>query len=95
MNILLLGGGGREHALAWKLAQSQQCTRLFASPGNPGIARHAILAPLDLGNHQAVVDFCMGQTIGLVVVGPEAPLVDGLGDSLRAAGIAAPHTATP
>ena len=87
MNILLLGSGGREHALAWKLAQSPQCTKLFAAPGNPGIANHAALVVLDATDHAAVIAFCTAQSIGLVVVGPEAPLVDGLTDSLRAAGI--------
>jgi phosphoribosylamine--glycine ligase len=87
MNILLLGGGGREHALAWKLAQSPLCTGLFAAPGNPGIAEEATLVDLDVTDHAAVVAFCRAQEIGLVVVGPEAPLVDGIADSLRAAGI--------
>jgi phosphoribosylamine--glycine ligase len=85
MNILLLGSGGREHALAWKLAQSRLCEKLFAAPGNPGIADHAELVPLDVTNHAAVVAFCKTQTIGLVVIGPEAPLVDGLADTLRTA----------
>jgi phosphoribosylamine---glycine ligase len=88
MNILLLGGGGREHALAWKLAQSPTCETLFAAPGNPGIATHAILVDLDLGDHAAVVAFAKAEAIDLVVIGPEAPLVDGLADSLCAAGIA-------
>src|SRR3546814_10171137 len=66
MNILLLGSGGREHALAWKLAQSQKLTRLYAAPGNPGIARHAELVDLDATDHGAVVAFCKPQTIGLV-----------------------------
>ena len=87
MNILLLGSGGREHALAWKLAQSPHCTRLFAAPGNPGIAEHAQLVALDARDHGAVIAFCAAQQIGLVVIGPEAPLVDGLADTLRAAGI--------
>jgi phosphoribosylamine--glycine ligase len=87
MNILLLGGGGREHALAWKLAQSPLCTALHAAPGNPGIAEHAALVDLDLADHAAVVGFCRSRAIGLVVVGPEAPLVDGIADSLRAANI--------
>ncbi len=87
MNILLIGGGGREHALAWKLAQSPLCAKLFAAPGNPGIGEHAELVSLDVTTHAAVVQFCAAQQIGLVVVGPEAPLVDGLADSLRAAGI--------
>lgn len=87
MNILLLGSGGREHALAWKLAQSRRCDKLFASPGNPGIAEHAELVTLNAENHAEVLAFCVAQRIGLVVVGPEAPLVDGLADSLRAAGV--------
>lgn len=87
MNILLLGGGGREHALAWKLAQSPRCDTLFAAPGNPGIAQHATLVDLDPTDHAAVLAFCADNAIGLVVIGPEAPLVDGLGDSLRAADI--------
>ncbi len=87
MNILLLGGGGREHALAWKLAQSPRCDTLYASPGNPGIAQAATLVDLDLADHAAVAAFCAEKAIGLVVVGPEAPLVDGIADSLRAAGV--------
>jgi len=87
MNILLIGGGGREHALAWKLAQSPLCDKLFAAPGNPGIAEHAELVSLDVTDHAAVTAFCAAQAIGLVVVGPEAPLVDGLADSLRAASV--------
>jgi len=82
-----LGSGGREHALAWKLAQSPRCTKLFAAPGNPGIAQHAELIALDVTDHAAVLAFCAAQAIGLVVVGPEAPLVDGLTDSLRAADV--------
>ncbi|MBL0924790.1 MAG: phosphoribosylamine--glycine ligase [Sphingomonadaceae bacterium] len=87
MNILLIGSGGREHALAWKLAQSPLCDTLFAAPGNPGIAEEAELVVLDVADHAAVLSFCAGHGIGLVVVGPEAPLVDGLGDSLRDAGV--------
>ncbi|MET3827715.1 phosphoribosylamine--glycine ligase [Sphingomonas sp. PvP055] len=88
MNILLIGSGGREHALAWKLAQSPLCDTLFAAPGNPGIAEHATLVPLDVRDHAASVAFCTTNAIALIVIGPEAPLVDGLGDSLRAAGFA-------
>lgn len=87
MNILLLGSGGREHALAWKLAQSRLCDKLFAAPGNPGIADHAELVQLDAADHGAVLAFCEARGIGLVVIGPEAPLVDGLADSLRGAGV--------
>jgi phosphoribosylamine---glycine ligase len=88
MNVLLLGSGGREHALAWKLAQSPALDRLYAAPGNPGIGQHAALVPLSLSDTQAIVDFAQQAAIGLVVIGPEQPLVEGLADSLRAAGIA-------
>ncbi|MGZ3265298.1 MAG: phosphoribosylamine--glycine ligase [Croceibacterium sp.] len=92
MNILLLGSGGREHALAWKLAQSRFIVEdggtLYACPGNPGIAQHAELVEFELTDHAAVADFCAGNGVDFVVVGPEAPLVDGLADSLRAEGIA-------
>ncbi|MDF8333032.1 phosphoribosylamine--glycine ligase [Novosphingobium cyanobacteriorum] len=88
MNILLIGSGGREHALAWKLAQSPRTGKLYAAPGNPGIARQAECVTLDVTDHAAVVAFCEGRQIGLVVIGPEAPLVDGLADSLRAAAFA-------
>jgi phosphoribosylamine--glycine ligase len=87
MNVLLIGAGGREHALAWKLAQSPSLVTLYATPGNPGIAAHTTVIALDLADHAAVVAFCQDKAIGLVMVGPEGPLVDGLGDSLRAAGI--------
>ena len=87
MNILLLGSGGREHALAWKLAQSPLCDKLWAAPGNPGIAQDATCVTLDATDHDAVIAFARENDIGLVVIGPEAPLVDGLADSLRAAGI--------
>jgi phosphoribosylamine--glycine ligase len=87
MNVLLLGSGGREHALSWKLAQSPLLTRLYAAPGNPGVAAHAQVVTLDAADHPAVIDFARAQDIGLVVIGPEAPLVDGLADSLRAAGV--------
>ncbi|WP_294238167.1 phosphoribosylamine--glycine ligase [uncultured Sphingomonas sp.] len=87
MNVLLLGSGGREHALAWKLAQSNGLDTLYAAPGNPGIAQHATCVALNATDHAAVVAFVKEHGIGLVVVGPEAPLVDGLADSLRAAGV--------
>jgi phosphoribosylamine---glycine ligase len=89
MNVLLIGSGGREHALAWKLAQSPLLDKMYAAPGNPGIAALAELAPLNPADHRAVIDFCRRHVIGLVVIGPEAPLVDGLADNLRAMGILA------
>ena len=87
LNVLLIGSGGREHALAWRLASSPRLKRLFAAPGNPGIAEHAVLCALDIDDHQGVVDFCRREAIDLVVVGPEAPLVAGLADALSAASI--------
>ncbi|MCJ8517581.1 phosphoribosylamine--glycine ligase [Pseudorhizobium tarimense] len=87
MKVLLIGSGGREHALTWKLAQSPKLTKLFAAPGNPGIAEHAELLPLDIDDHSSVVAFCRDAAVDLVVVGPEAPLVAGLADRLREAGI--------
>ncbi len=88
MKVLLIGSGGREHALAWKLAQSPLLTKLYAAPGNPGIADEAELVSLVVEDHQAVIGFCRDKVIDLVVVGPEAPLVAGLADDLRAAGFA-------
>ena len=87
--MLLIGSGGREHALAWKLAQSKLLSKLYAAPGNPGIAAHAERVALDPSDHRAVIDFCRRHAIGLAVIGPEAPLVDGLADNLRAMGIPA------
>ncbi len=87
LNVLLIGSGGREHALAWKLAQSPRLKRLFAAPGNPGIAEHALLCALDANDHPAIAAFCRREAIDLVVVGPEAPLVAGLADALTEAGI--------
>jgi len=89
VNLLLIGSGGREHALAWKLAQSSKLAKLYAAPGNPGIAEHAEIVVLDVGDQEAVVRFCRNRRIDLVVVGPEAPLVAGLVDDLAAFGIPA------
>jgi phosphoribosylamine--glycine ligase len=87
MNILLIGSGGREHALAWAISNSPLCDRLFVAPGNPGIGQIARNQDLKVTDHAAVIAFCRAETIGLVVVGPEAPLVAGLADDLAAAGI--------
>ena len=89
MNVLLLGSGGREHALAWRLAKSPMLGTLFIAPGNPGMRACGTVVALDVGDHAAVVDFCRLMRIGLVVVGPEAPLVAGIVDALEAAGISA------
>ncbi len=89
MNILLLGGGGREHALAWKMAASPLSDRLFCAPGNAGIAREAECVDLDIADHAAVVGFCRVHAVDFVVVGPEAPLCAGIVDDLETAGIKA------
>jgi phosphoribosylamine---glycine ligase len=89
MNILLLGSGGREHALAWKIAASPLADRLYCTPGNAGIAQEAECVALDIADHAAVIAFCRANKIDLVVVGPEAPLVAGLVDDLAAAGLTA------
>src|SRR4051812_35682303 len=89
MNILLLGSGGREHALAWKMAASPLVERLYCAPGNAGIAQEAEIVALDTADHAAVIAFCKANRIDLVVVGPEAPLCAGIVDDLEAAGIKA------
>src|SRR3954447_22664167 len=89
MNILLLGSGGREHALAWKIAASPLLTKLWCAPGNAGIAKEAECIALDVADHPAVIDFCRANAVDFVVVGPETPLVAGIVDDLTAAGIKA------
>jgi len=89
MNILLLGSGGREHALAWKIAASPLVTKLWCAPGNAGIAREAECVGLDVADHGAVIAFCQREKIDLVVVGPETPLAAGIVDDLGQAGIKA------
>ena len=88
MRMLIVGGGGREHALAWKIAQSPRVTALFTAPGNPGIARHAVCVPLAADALDGLVAFARRERIDLTVVGPEAPLVAGLADRLLDAGLA-------
>jgi phosphoribosylamine--glycine ligase len=88
LNILLLGSGGREDALAWRLRQSPSCEDLVAAPGNPGIARWAQCVAIDPCDAGAVVGLASERGIDLVVIGPEAPLVAGVGDALREAGFA-------
>jgi phosphoribosylamine---glycine ligase len=89
MNILLLGSGGREHALAWKMTASPLTDRLACAPGNAGIAREAECVALDIADHAAVIGFCRANAIDFVVVGPEGPLCAGIVDDLEAAGIKA------
>jgi phosphoribosylamine---glycine ligase len=87
MNVMLIGAGGREHALAWALSASPLLTKLFCAPGNPGIAEVAQCIPIDPSDHDVIIEFCRDARIELVVIGPEAPLVAGLGDALGEAGI--------
>jgi phosphoribosylamine--glycine ligase len=89
MNILILGSGGREHALAWKMAASPLTDKLYCAPGNAGIAQEAECVSLDLADHKAVIAFAKEKKIDLVVVGPEAPLCAGIVDDLEKAGIKA------
>ena len=87
MNILILGGGGREHALAWAVKQNPKCDRLIVAPGNAGIAMLAECADLDILDGAAVVGFAEANAVDFVIVGPEAPLAAGVADALRAAGV--------
>lgn len=83
MRVLLIGSGGREHALAKKIAESSKLEKLFCAPGNPGITEHAEIVNLNISSSTDVVKFCDAHDINLVVIGPEQPLVDGLADALR------------
>lgn len=87
MRVLVIGSGGREHALAWKIAQSPLLTKLFIAPGNGGTGEVAENVVIDITDHKAVTDFCKLMAIDFVVVGPDAQVVAGLGDDVRAAGI--------
>jgi phosphoribosylamine--glycine ligase len=89
MHILLLGSGGREHALAWKIAASPLATKLWCAPGNAGIAREAECVALDISDHAAVIGFCQRKAVDFVVVGPDAPIAAGIVDDLNAAGFKA------
>jgi phosphoribosylamine--glycine ligase len=87
MNILVIGAGGREHSLSWKIAQSPLCNDLYVAPGNGGMGDIATCTPLNSSDHDAVVSFCRAKNIEFVVIGPEAPLVEGLSDRLTAENI--------
>ncbi len=87
MNVLIIGSGGREHAIAWKVAQSPRLTKLYIAPGNPGTAACGENAAIDVSDHKQVIGLCNQKKIDLVIVGPEVPLADGLADSLSAEGI--------
>lgn len=86
MKVLIIGSGGREHALAWKVAQSPKLTKLYIAPGNPGMAAQGESVAIPVDDHAGLVALCKEKQIDLAVVGPEAPLAAGLGDDLRAAG---------
>jgi phosphoribosylamine--glycine ligase len=88
MRVLVIGGGGREHALCWKISRSPECDWLACAPGNAGIAQVAQILDFDASDHAAVLDACSEHSVDLVVVGPEGPLVAGLTDVMRAAGLA-------
>lgn len=83
MNVLVLGSGGREHALAWKIAQSPYCRNLFVAPGNAGTAEVGKNVPIKVGDFEAIKQFCIEQGVQMVVVGPEQPLVDGIVDFFK------------
>ncbi|MGB8984269.1 MAG: phosphoribosylamine--glycine ligase, partial [Anaerolineales bacterium] len=88
MNVLIIGSGGREHAIAWKVKQSPKLTKLYVLPGNPGAAALAEnLTGIPVDDHAAIIEVCKAKRIDLVVVGPEAPLANGLSDALSAAGV--------
>src|SRR5258706_13886126 len=97
MRVLIVGSGGREHALAWKAAQSPRLTRLYVAPGNAGTADVAANVAIQADNAAGLREFARSQSIDLVIVGPEAPLAAGLADALRAAGLAVlgPPAAAP
>ncbi|WP_055048205.1 phosphoribosylamine--glycine ligase [Devosia sp. A16] len=87
MRIVVIGSGGREHALAWAIARSPRCEKLFVMPGNGGTEEIAENVPVDITDHKAVVDFALANRVDFVVIGPDAPAVAGLGDDVRAAGL--------
>jgi len=87
MRVLVIGSGAREHALIWKLAQSHRVSKLYAAPGNPGIAAYAECLPLAVTQLAELADFALRQQIDLTVVGPEIPLVEGIADVFRQHGL--------
>jgi len=89
MKILIVGGGGREHALAWKVAQSEQVDQVFVAPGNPGTASEDKVSNVDIGAEDisSLKNFAENEKINLTIIGPENPLVDGIVDEFQAAGL--------
>ena len=87
MNVLIIGSGGREHAIALKISESKNISKIYCVPGNPGTKKIAVNLDLNIYDHQLISEFCDKQNIDLVVIGPEQPLVEGLSDTLRKNGI--------
>src|SRR5581483_9926831 len=87
MRVMVIGAGGREHALAWKLARSPQVEKVFAAPGNPGMAEFAECVAIDTARHDALADLAARERIDLTVVGPELPLIEGIVDLFRQRGL--------
>ncbi|MCF8240033.1 MAG: phosphoribosylamine--glycine ligase [Melioribacteraceae bacterium] len=87
MKVVVIGSGGREHALAWKIAQSKSLEKLFIIPGNPGTGQIGVNVEMNLSEHDRIIELCKKNSIDLIVIGPEQPLVDGLGNKLRNAGL--------
>ena len=87
MNILIIGSGGREHSLAWAIAQNPKCENLMVAPGNPGIAEIARCVDIDVYNNSQILEFSQNNKVDLVIIGPEGPLANGLSDRLRKGGI--------
>ena len=84
MNVLVIGSGGREHAIVWKVSQSPKLKKLYALPGNPGTAELAEnVSGISINDHSAVIQFCKDKQIDLMIVGPEAPLAAGIADEFR------------
>src|SRR5215469_6651601 len=87
MRVMVIGAGAREHALVWKLAQSSQVAKIFAVPGNPGMAEHAECVPLEVTQLAAIADLAEKERVDLTVVGPEVPLIEGVVDVFRRRGL--------
>ena len=87
MNVLVVGGGGREHAICWKIAQSKRCEKLYCAPGNAGISEIAECVPIGVGDFEALGDFALKNNVGLVVIGPDDPLAEGITDALEEKGL--------
>ena len=87
MNVLIIGHGGREHAICWAVSQNPKCNKVYCAPGSDGIAQVAICVSLSMFDGPGIIDFCKNKSIDLVIIGPEGPLEYGLADELTQAGI--------